>query len=177
MNSDQIEQWILLRQSGELSRRKSRQLDALLAQNPDLRQFQDDLQRLGNLSRASTDESSVPSMSGIIRARLLASAECEPKAYAIRQWDFIPALAAAALLLLGVGLWLHRAPHESAPIARTTLPSDSTALAWSDNLDAELNELQDALAGLGDTQTQTSLSSADEESILRELLELEGITI
>jgi len=60
-------------------------------------------------------------------------------------------------------------------------PVSAPALAWDDNLDAELDALTDLLASSLTDQngnaTTTATTETDEDAIARELLELQGYTI
>ncbi len=177
MNTNKIEQWILLRQSGELSPRKCRQLDILLARHPELQQFENDLAAISLVSRESTTTADVPQLNGATRARLFEATEQAPATLRFAQWKFLAPLAAAALLILGISLALHRTPTPGAPIAHTDAAAPAAEYAWDDNLEYELDNLQAVLANLNADLPQANRQTPDEDTLIRELLELEGARI
>lgn len=184
MNCRKAEQWILLRDSGELSARRERALGRHLAWCTACQAHVDTLRRLTHATRSWDAGQPGPGTLGAIRTGLLESAD-RRDAWTVRPARHpLPALAWAyaavpALLLAGL-LWMsvaHRATRPEA--ARLNAPA-TAALAWDDSLDAELDALTDLLASSLTEQngqaTGTTMES-DEDTMARELLELQGYNI
>lgn len=182
MNREKIERWILLRQSGELGRWKTRRLERYLARDPDLQRFETDLRTLSEASRAWSLQSPDTHTAETIHARLTAPVD-RRDSFALRPsgrvalWPIL--VGATALLFLGVGLWSHRIAPAGDQIAVVNEPAAGTVeLAWDDGVDQELDALQDLVTGdNNETAQTTTTANYDEEYLIRELLALEGITI
>ena len=138
MNPNQLEQLLLLEQSGELSPRQRRDLDAELAASPTARRFRDQLRALAGAAPAPA-ANPAPDAAARIAARL----QAKPQPAFAFQPAWKPALAAAAALALFVGVRSFQrpanapAPAETAAIATTAEEED-----WTDPLDAEFTELE-----------------------------------
>ena len=142
MNPKQLEQLLLLEQSGELSPRQRRDLDAELAASPAARRFRDQLRALAGAvpppaAGPATDAGA------IIAARL----QAKPKSVFAFQPAWKPALAAAAALALFVGVRSFQRPAtvltETAAVATAAADED-----WTDPLDADFTELESLLAAM-----------------------------
>ena len=142
MNPKQLEQLLLLEQSGELSPRQRRDLDAELAASPAARRFRDQLRALAGAvpppaAGPATDAGA------IIAARL----QAKPKSVFAFQPAWKPALAAAAALALFVGVRSSQRPAtvltETAAVATAAADED-----WTDPLDADFTELESLLAAM-----------------------------
>lgn len=190
MKCQKAEQWILLSDSGELGAWRARKLARHLAS---CTHCQDYARSLGALTRATRawDAGQPGSQTvGAIRTGLL-EARDRRTVWVVEPADrpfARPAWALAALLaLLGAGLlWFAVARPGSEPaMARMETPSieapgAASALAWDDNLDAEIDALTDLLASSLTDQngnSTTATTETDEDTIARELLELQGYTI
>ncbi|HMP74863.1 MAG TPA: hypothetical protein PKE12_01080 [Kiritimatiellia bacterium] len=175
MNRDKIEQWILLRQAGELGPWRTRRLERLLARDPALRAFAADAEHLTHTARAWSVAQPRPHTAEAIHARIHAPVDrteewvFQPTHRAIR-W---PALAGvAALALVALGLWF-RPPTEPARVADAG-EMELTLDAW---MDEELEALQDIVAWVYGTGENGATVMDDEEKLIRELLALEGQAI
>ena len=142
MNPKQLEQFLLLEMSGELSPSQRRALDAELAASPEARRFRDQLRVLA---------AAVPAPAGgpapDAAARIAARLQTKPKRIFTFQPAWKPALAAAAALALFVGV---RSFHNAAP----GTGADSAVVAaaeeeeWTDPLDSDFIELESLLAAM-----------------------------
>lgn len=140
MNAAQLEQLLLLEQSGELSPKQRRLLDAELAASPAARQSRAQLRSLADALPAPAP---APGAAARIAARLAQT----PKPAFAPAWKSALAAAAALAILLGV-----RAYHG----ARAPAPADSTLAAatvaedeeWTDPLEAEFTELESLLLAI-----------------------------
>lgn len=180
MNTEKLEQWVLLKHSGELSPWKARRLERHLAQNAELRQFDADLRTLNEASRAWQVEPRNSDAAVAMRAQLAATPDRRvefalPPSRA-RAWQPI-LLGAAALLLLGLGLWFRNAEPANNQISSSELLPVENAFAWNDEIDAEMDSLEAILAATGDEVASLSDGSTEEESLVNNLLALEGIKI
>lgn len=182
MNRDKLEQWILLRQSGELGRVRGFLLDRALARDPELRRYADDSARIMSAARAWSVAQPGAHTAEAIHARINEAPDrrediiirAEP---AFRLW---PILAGVTALLLAVALITLKAPERVDSVARTpAAPHDVQApLAWEDHVDAELDALMELVSLNGtDESARPGAPTTDEESLVRELLALEGIAI
>ena len=171
-----MEQWVLLRQAGELGPWRTRRLERLLARDAALRAFAADAEQLSRAARAWSVSQPPPHTAEAIHARLSAPADrtAEWVFQPGRHRAWWPALAgAAALALVALGLWF-RGPAEPAAVA----DSGEVELALDAWVDAELDALQDIVAWVDDTGANGEAALVDEEEqLIRELLALEGHTI
>ncbi|MCZ7590840.1 MAG: hypothetical protein M5U15_01230 [Kiritimatiellae bacterium] len=180
MNTEKLERWILLRHSGELGRWKSKRLERCLAQNAELRQFDADLRLLNEASRAWQIEPRDSDTAVAIHARSATGADRREE-FTLRP-SHVPAwrpimLGAAALLLVGVGLWFRNsepAGRQTAAIEQSIPPA---SFAWDDGIDEELDALQELVTETGAELAMLSNESGDEEALINTLLELEGTKI
>lgn len=177
MNRDKIERWILLKSTGELGRWQTWRLERLLANDPEARAFEADTARLAQAARAWSVAQPGPHTAQSIHARLHTESDRrDTLVFApARTHGWWPVFAAAAaILLVGAGLWLRMSgtPHPEQAAERTV-----EALAWDDGVDAELDALQDWLVASTAEESARTVTVADEDQLIRELLALEGITI
>lgn len=142
MNPKQLEQFLLLEQSGELSPRQRRALDAGLAAAHAARRFRDQLRTLAAAVPAPA-AGPAPGAAVRIAARLQA-----PPVSAFRPaWK--PALAAAAALALFIGVRAFRPAPVSIPAAETAaVATAAEEEEWTDPLDADFTELESLLAAI-----------------------------
>ena len=142
MNAARLEQILLLEQSGELSSKQRRILDAELAANPAARQLRAELQRLA-AAIPPAGAAPAPGTATRIAARL---GPARPPAAAFPPaWK--PALAAAAAFALLLGV---RTYHGKTVPAGATAPAVAAAAEdeWSDPLDADFTELENLLTSI-----------------------------
>lgn len=183
MKRDTLERWVLLKQSGELSRWKEWLLTRRLARDPALQAFAQDAGDIGLLSRSHTPGELPAHVADAIHARLsepvdrrsIITLEPEPG----KIWR--PAFAwAACLAVLAAGALYMRLGDDQATPSRTLATAEADRLAWNDSLDATLDEMDAWLAG-GSAEVAANQPSSngngEEEQLIRELLALEGITI
>lgn len=142
MNPKQLEQLLLLEQSGELSPRQRRALDAELAAAPAARRFRDQLRALA----AAVPPSAAPPASDAA-ARIAARLAPRPQTYA---WKPLLAMAAALALLLGA--YVFRPGPAAAPV-ETAAAAATEEEDWTDPLDAEFTELESLLAAISTDDT------------------------
>jgi anti-sigma factor RsiW len=143
MNSNELEQLLLLEQSGELSSKQRRQLEAELAVSAEARRLRAEVRRLAAAIPASAAQPA-PSATAIIAARLR---QAPKPALAFQPiWKPVVAAAAALALLLGVHTF-HGGkaadPTESAAVAAASEEED-----WTDPLEADFTELESLLAAI-----------------------------
>lgn len=198
MNCHRAEQLVLLKDSGELGVVGRWRLDRHLAHCAPCRAHQDALLGLTEAVRAwDTGDVSAATRQRVLAQRPAADRRdviaLEP---AIRpSWLPRLAYAAAALAVLAAGLWfaLPRAGHEAAVaqsdpapgIAATPAAVAQAGDSWDDGVDAELDALTDLLAsslheGSGQAATGTDtadLDESDEDTLARELMQLQGYAI
>jgi len=140
MNTRELENAILLRDSGELSEAECQELDQALEKDPALAAFAEEVRVLMHAGTFSTNQT-VPPLPDQNRERILLS----HKKPAVNNMPRI--LALAALLVLGLGLLPHLsrklqpAPQvyitEIEPL-RPTLDSEDPVLSTLENLETEL---------------------------------------
>ncbi len=151
MNAKELEQLLLLEQSGELSPAQRRRLDAALAASPEARRLRDRLHRISAAIPAPAARPA-PDAAARIAARLR---QDQAPARAFRPaWK--PALAAAAALALLVGV---RTFHAPAPVSSESAAAAAEEEDWTDPLDAEFTELENLLLAIssGDSLEITEL--------------------
>ena len=142
MNPARLEQLLLLEQSGELSPRQRRELDAQLAASAEARRQRDDLRRLAAALPAPAAQPA-PGAAAQIAARLRQPAR--PAFNLLPAWK--PALAAAAALALLLGVRAYRA----APGTAEPAPAVAAAAAeeeWTDPFETEFTELESLITAL-----------------------------
>ena len=135
MNPKQLEQLLLLEQSGELSPAQRRALDAELAALPAARRFRDQLRAL-----AAAAPAPAPGPAPDAAARIAARLAPRPRMVV---WK--PLLATAAALALLLGVYTLRPGPASAPI-ETAAVETAADEEWTDPLDADFTELESLLA-------------------------------
>ena len=143
MNASRLEQLLLLEQSGELTEKQRRALDADLAANPAARQFRAELQHLA-AAVPPVRATPAPGTSARIAARLAGA-----RPFAVFRPAWRPALAAAAALALLIGLRTYhgqRAPAGEAPAAAVTAAAEEEE--WTDPLEADFTELENLLVAI-----------------------------
>ena len=139
MNPTQLEQLLLLEQSGELSPKQRRQLDAELAASATARQLRGQLRGLA-AALPTPAAQPAPDAARRIDARLRQAAQ---PAFAFPPaWKPALAAAAALALLLGVRTYhAHKSPVASDPIVASIVAEEQEE-EWTDPLDAEFTELE-----------------------------------
>ena len=143
MNPHELERLLLLEQSGALSPRQRRDLDAELAANPAARRYRDQLRALAS-AMPPPAATPAPAAAARIAARLRPP---RPAAWIFRPvWK--PALAAAAALALMLGIPICRSGQVSAPVE--TVAATAEDEDWTDPLDADFTELESLLAAMAD---------------------------
>ena len=138
MNSNQLEQLLLLEQSGELSPSQRRALDAELAASPETRRFRDQLRALAAAAPAPA-AGPAPDAAARIAARLA------PRP---RMVVWKPLLATAAALALLLSVYTFRPDPASAPIETAAVETTTAEEDWTDPLDADFTELESLLAAM-----------------------------
>lgn len=143
MNSNHLEQLLLLEQSGELTATQRRALDAELAANPDARRLRAELRGLARTLPPAPGPS--PDATARIAARLETASRPRPA------WKPAFAAAAALALLLGVQLFRPGSPSADTELARSDTPAtveNAPADDWTDPLADEFTELENLLTAL-----------------------------
>ena len=143
MNPNQLEQLLLLEQSGELSTGQRRALDAELAASPEARRFRDQLRAL---SAAAPVPATGPAPNAT--ARIAARLQAKPQPAFAFQPAWKPAIAAAAALALFVGVRAFRPVPVSAPVETAAVEAATAEEDWTDPLDADFTELESLLAAM-----------------------------
>ena len=149
MTPQKLERLLLLEQSGELTPRQRRRLDAELAASESARRLQAELRGLA---------AAIPPLAASPNAdatRLIAARLARPApALALLPPAWKPALATAAALALLLGVRAYRAtlaPNASpAPVATLSSPAPQAELEWSDPLGDEFAELENLLQNTSD---------------------------
>ncbi len=147
MNPKQLEHLLLLEQSGELSPKQRRTLDAELAAHPSTRQLRKELRGLTALIPSPAAPPSSQSTAAI-HARLNSPAKTTS---AFRPaWK--PALAAVAALslLLGIHTYHTKTPSSFPPVVASTTTQEEE---WTDPLDSEFTELESLIATISTDST------------------------
>ncbi len=142
MNPHELEQLLLLEQSGELTAQQRRALDAALAASPEARRFRDQLRALAG----AVPEPAGPAPDAA--ARIAARLRHKPKPVFVFQPAWKPALAVAAALALFVGVRSFRPVPAAAPAAETAAVAAAADDEWTDPLDADFTELESLLAAM-----------------------------
>ena len=192
MNKEKLEQWLLLRSSGELGPIRRWLLRRELHSHPEARRFQTELEGLTRaISRVREDAGPHPFVLNNIldEARNVSSAAAarQPSAGTEALAWLRPALAVAAVLAVIIAAWKmipgqtdapqlsHSTPTAQAPVNGQPAPA-SGLLSWDDGLDEELASLELTLASSDDWSLGDNGGSADSlDEMAKELLSLEGI--
>ena len=147
MKPAQLEQLLLLEQSGELTPRQQAHLAAALADSAHARELRDQLRHITRAVTAPEITPTMPASLADATARIDARLHPSRPLLAVA-WK--PLLAAAAALVLLVGAtFFHIARHSPATAQRAALADDTELdTAWLDPMDAEFTELEDLLASI-----------------------------
>ena len=141
MNPSQLEQLLLLEQSGELAPKQRRALDAELAASAEARHLRAALRGLANAIPPPPGQPSSPAAAAQIASRL---AQPLKRSFAPAAKSALAAAAALALLL-GVRAYLPNPANPSSPPAQTAAALDDE---WTDPYDADFAELESLLASI-----------------------------
>ena len=189
MKRETLEQWVLLRDSGELGALQSWRLKRALARDPELRAFEQSVSSLTRAVQSTSDVPPVPSysMHQILRAAesALPPSEDRTKPAPVR-W-LLPLVSYSILILVAIGGLLAlrlivpggisgpnvvKAPTPPAPI------TSEEALAWEDGFEEVMSALQTTLASADESwMNGSTTASTDEETIAEQLLSLENTEI
>ncbi len=157
MKPEQLEQWILLRESGELSEADARTLSEHLADDPALAAYAADTQVLMDAAQDGLEvDGPGPECMASLKTKAFGATDLRPRPYARR---VMRVLSYAAVLALALGLWRF---HSHADL--------------TDRVGA-LN----AILSLTDTEQSTSLEDAGDsheerlDALAQMLLEMEGL--
>jgi hypothetical protein len=192
MKTDIVERWLLLEQSGELDAVRRWLLHRHLRAHPGDLAFRDDLRRITEAARAARPDVAIRPevMQALRQAARDASSRSEeivfqPAARPV-PWTRPLLIAAGLLLLLAGGIFLAKTPDQAITVVQTpppavnpvpeAVPDPAPALAWEDDFDKELAEL-DSLVAVSGAEWDDSNGGVDADSLARELLELGGAEI
>ena len=185
MNCTQWEQWILLDHSGELSPRRHRKLQAHLANCPNCTAFAATIPTLCNLQ--THDEANLE-LSDFTRYRIEQAARDQlsrspngrirHRHPVLQSTGLLSALAALLLILGGLHyqrLYTPPSIENTFSTAPDVTETDCEQLAWSDDWDSELYEMELAFAIVDEELSDPTLymETEETESIARQLLEME----
>ena len=143
MKPEQLEQWLLLEQSGELTPQQKLRLDAELAASEAARRLRDQLRTIAGAVSAPAVQPAANSAARIA-ARLRPAAR--PAFTFVAAWK--PALAFAAALALIVGVRTFQAPRPAGTVETAAVTTAAEEEEWSDPLDSEFTELESLLASI-----------------------------
>lgn len=146
MKPAQLEQLLLLEQSGELTPRQQARLAAALAASAHARELRGQLR---HITRAVTAPETTPAPAPLAAATARIDARLRhPRPLRAVTWK--PLLAAAAALVLVAGAtFFHIVRHPAATAQQAALADDTEPdTAWLEPMDAEFTELEDLLASL-----------------------------
>ena len=143
MNPNQLERLLLLEQSGELTAKQRRALEAELAASSAARRFRDQLRALAGAVPPPA-AGPAPDAAAHIAARLQRNQSSRPAFRPV--WK--PALAAAAALALFVGVRTFRPAPAAAPAETAAVATAAEEADWTDPLDADFTELESLLAAM-----------------------------
>ena len=141
MNTQKLEQLLLLEQSGELSPKQRRQLDAELAVSAEARQSRNELRGLA-VAIPPPAAQAAPDAARRIAARLHPAPK--PAFAFLPAWK--PALAAAAALALLLGVRTFRSNPAPADPVVASAPAQEEE--WTDPLETEFTELESLLTAI-----------------------------
>lgn len=189
MNRDRLERWLLLRETGELDPVRSRILDAYLKRDSALREFERDAKRLARLSCGVPPGKQAPHteqmMISVRQAITFPNRRAEPSVFRGSALALRPAWATAMAGILAVAslAWLvvTRSSDRAVDLARTGAPplqQTDDLLVWDDGFEDELVGLEQLLSAAAIEELFADSQDMDsEEQLIRQWLELEGITI
>ncbi len=186
MNHEQLEQYILLRQSGELGEREQRELDAHLSSDADAQQLAADYDAIIQAASLSPEDLQVSELT-IERIKEAARAGT-PAGRTRASVNFTPmlALAAAITLLLAVGVAILQqrglpdtsVVAEMPPLPVFEDPVIELAALVSDEIDQEFSVLEAKISQVSDELFGDNFwgepISDDLDNMAAELLELES---
>ncbi len=166
MKRETLEQWMLLEAAGELDGFRRWWLRRAVARQPALREWQQELEALQALARATAP--AVPPLPRDVRAAILEAAAAEPaRGHAL---SLRPAWAGAAALVLAGGIVLMR-PAGTPPSPSAAHPAASKeVLAWEDGLDTKLATLQTQLGGGSESWYEGRAGASDLDAMATVLL-------
>ena len=153
MRSEQFEQWILLNESGELSRGDARVLAERLAHDVELAAFAHDADKIMHAARAALVVDG-PSNDVILALKQCVAgvADLRPQPYARR---VVKVLSYAAALVLALGLWRFQLDSQRADrigeisaILGLASSGESTTSEFAERNDGELNAMAEMLLQL-----------------------------
>lgn len=142
MTPSQLEQLLLLEQSGELSQEQQQRLENELATSPAARHQREELRRLAAAVPTAAAEPA-PDAAARIAARLELARTPSPAWIPV--WKPVLAAAAALALLFGIRT------HHPRPAGEASPSPVAESWEWTDPLDAEFAELESLMASI-DTQ-------------------------
>jgi len=153
MKAQQIEQLLLLEQSGELSPKQQQQLEAELSTSEEARQLQKELRGLA-AAIPPVEAQPAPDAAARITARLQQPAQPAPVLHPI--WKPALTIAAALAILLGVRTW--RAP-DTTSIKTAQIELTEEEEAWLSPFEADFVEIESLLAAIDsdDSMNMTDL--------------------
>jgi hypothetical protein len=169
MNTEKLERWILLEESGELGALPRWRLQRELARSPAARKLAADYRTILQHARRPAEADVSDGVVATILAAARGQGPVREAKGAALGWraGFAGAVAVAALALC-VSL-LTRTPPGSGELAAAHAPA---ALGWEDNLDASFQTLDDVFVmGAGDWNSGTA--SSETETLAKQLLSLE----
>lgn len=180
MKNETAERWMLLKQSGELDPVRSWLLERHFAHHPEARDAMDGMNRLADAVRrmpiAGPGEDVIAAIQREARAATGRSVEVNGAPSRKPAWR--PALAwAAAAAALAVASWLVVQQPQQAQEHRVAAAADDAELAWDNGIDSDLAELSSMLALANDETEATADASTDLDTIVTELIALEGSEI
>ena len=143
MNPNQLERLLLLEQSGELTAKQRRALEAELAASSAARRFRDQLRALAG---AVPPPAAGPAPDAA--ARIAARLRHDRQSFLVFRPVWKPALAAAAALALFVGVRTFRPAPAAAPAETAAVATAAEEADWTDPLDADFTELESLLAAM-----------------------------
>lgn len=163
MNQQELENALLLLESGELSKQDAEKLKAYLAEHPEAEALQNEFTCLQHAGRFASAQL-VPPVSEVQMEHIRAAAHSHPPRTLHR------ALAVAAGILLLVASWPLIAPSFLAPSPFVS-STDSDTLSPSDpSLSDAISELEQELSAWKNTTPQDLLQLAEEEFWAEQLL-------
>jgi len=175
MKCSYMERWLLLRDSGELDPIRSRLLERHLATCPACRASA----ALLNTGRSALHAVPVPTMSEADIRTLIAAARNNAAAPSAAFAWLRPALAAAAALAIVVTgfLWSSRNTTPGSAVARATTPAADNLAAWDDSFEEDLATIDEMVLSSVSETSYANGTAADEESLAKEWLALNGVEI
>lgn len=148
MKPKQLEQLLLLEQSGELTDKQRRELEARLAASADARRLREELRRFAAALPVPAVQPA-PGAAARIATRLRQPAK--PSFTLLPAWK--PALAAAAALGLLLGVRTFRPDPNPGADDSAVASAPAQEEEWFDPLEAEFNELESLIAAISSDGT------------------------